>query len=73
MSIFYHYSPVCVVSKYSDFKDVIERVNESAYGLQAGIFTHDLRKAFYAYENLHTVSFRPSYSIIVLFLFNFMY
>ena len=27
-------------------------VNESVYGLQAGIFTHDMDKAFYAFETL---------------------
>ena len=27
-------------------------VNNSAYGLHIGVFTRDLRKAFYAYENI---------------------
>jgi acyl-CoA reductase-like NAD-dependent aldehyde dehydrogenase len=53
--IFFLVRPVCSVAKFSDFKEAIERVNASAYGLQAGVFTSDLRKAFYAYENLHTV------------------
>ncbi len=28
------------------------RVNDSKFGLQAGIFTHDMDKAFYAFEHL---------------------
>lgn len=51
------FGPVCVVSQFSDFKVAIEKVNESAYGLQAGVFTGELRKAFYAYENIIAVFF----------------
>jgi len=30
----------------------MRRVNDSKFGLQAGIFTHDMDKAFYAFEHL---------------------
>ena len=30
----------------------MRRVNDSKFGLQAGVFTHDMDKAFYAFENL---------------------
>ena len=46
------FGPILVISKYSDFKDAIKQANESRYGLQAGVFTNDLNKAFYAYEKL---------------------
>eukprot|EP01116_Phalansterium_solitarium_P023007 TRINITY_DN7852_c0_g1_i1.p1 TRINITY_DN7852_c0_g1~~TRINITY_DN7852_c0_g1_i1.p1 ORF type:complete len:488 (+),score=197.87 TRINITY_DN7852_c0_g1_i1:967-2430(+) len=47
------FGPVCVLYRFSDFKEVCERVNDSAYGLQAGVFTQDLHKAFYAFDKLH--------------------
>jgi acyl-CoA reductase-like NAD-dependent aldehyde dehydrogenase len=28
------------------------RTNDSMYGLQAGVFTHDMDKAFYAFEHM---------------------
>jgi acyl-CoA reductase-like NAD-dependent aldehyde dehydrogenase len=46
------FAPVVVVSPYEDFEDALERVNDSVYGLQAGVFTHNLKKAFFAYESL---------------------
>eukprot|EP01083_Nonionella_stella_P132715 403498_1 len=46
------FGPVCMVQKFDDFKDAISEVNDSVFGLQAGVFTSDMNKAFYAYENL---------------------
>jgi len=46
------FAPVVVVYPYSDFSDTLESVNYSMYGLQAGIFTNDLKKTFAAYETL---------------------
>jgi glyceraldehyde-3-phosphate dehydrogenase (NADP+) len=46
------FAPVVVVSPYEDFDDALLSVNDSIYGLQAGVFTHDLKKAFRAYESL---------------------
>ena len=46
------FAPVVVVYPYKDFDEAIKGVNFSIYGLQAGIFTNDLRKAFRAYELL---------------------
>ncbi len=46
------FAPVVVVYPYKDFDEAIKGVNFSIYGLQAGIFTNDLRKAFHAYELL---------------------
>lgn len=46
------FSPVVVVFPYKDFEKALEGVNHSIYGLQAGIFTSDLNKAFQAFEVL---------------------
>jgi glyceraldehyde-3-phosphate dehydrogenase (NADP+) len=46
------FAPVVVVYPYSDYAKALEAVNYSLYGLQAGIFTNDLRKTFDAYETL---------------------
>ncbi len=46
------FSPIVVVSKYQDFAEALESVNYSIYGLQAGVFTNDLKKAFRAYDVL---------------------
>lgn len=36
------FGPVVAVDKYSDQDEVISKVNDSQYGLQAGLFTNDL-------------------------------
>jgi len=46
------FAPVVVVSPYEDFDEALRSVNDSIYGLQAGVFTNDLKKAFQAYESL---------------------
>ena len=46
------FAPVVTVEPYDDFADAVRRVNDSSYGLQAGIFTRDTRLLFSAYENL---------------------
>jgi glyceraldehyde-3-phosphate dehydrogenase (NADP+) len=46
------FAPVVVVYPYSDFAKALEAVNYSIYGLQAGIFTNNLKKTFAAYETL---------------------
>lgn len=42
------FGPVVVVERYGTLAEAIERVNDSMYGLQAGIYTRDLEKAFRA-------------------------
>jgi glyceraldehyde-3-phosphate dehydrogenase (NADP+) len=46
------FAPVVVVEPYYDFADAIRRVNESPYGLQAGVFTRDAKLLFTAFEEL---------------------
>ena len=44
------FAPVAVVWKYKDFKKVVDEINDSDYGLQAGIFTNRMKDIFYAYK-----------------------
>jgi acyl-CoA reductase-like NAD-dependent aldehyde dehydrogenase len=46
------FAPVVTVEPYTTFDEALRRVNESAYGLQAGIFTRDAKLIFRAYEEL---------------------
>lgn len=46
------FAPVAVVEKFSDFAEAVDLSNHSKYGLQAGVFTNDLRNMNYAAENL---------------------
>ncbi len=46
------FAPIVVIYPYSDFEQALEEVNYSIYGLQAGVFTRDLHKAFLAFEKL---------------------
>ena len=46
------FAPVATLRLYSDFDDALREVNESAFGLQAGIFTRDLSLALRAHERL---------------------
>jgi len=47
------FGPVVLIEPYKDFGEALERVNNSRYGLQAGVFTKDMKKAFKAYHALH--------------------
>lgn len=44
------FAPVTTVRRYRDFDEAIAVVNDSPYGLQAGLFTNDLRRILRAFE-----------------------
>ncbi|MBW2270692.1 MAG: aldehyde dehydrogenase family protein [Deltaproteobacteria bacterium] len=46
------FGPVAVLSRYSDFDAALAAVNDSVFGLQAGVFTRDLYKAQKAWDVL---------------------
>ena len=46
------FAPIVTLHRYRDFEAALALVNDSAFGLQAGIFTRDLQLALYAYETL---------------------
>jgi acyl-CoA reductase-like NAD-dependent aldehyde dehydrogenase len=46
------FAPVATIEPYDDFDDALDRVNQSRYGLQAGVFTRDAGLIFRAFEML---------------------
>lgn len=46
------FAPIVTVTKIDSFEDGLRAVNDSQYGLQAGVFTNNLRHAFMAFESL---------------------
>lgn len=46
------FGPVAVLSRFNKFEDALSEVNDSVFGLQAGIFTRDLYKAQLAWDTL---------------------
>src|SRR5271163_3713545 len=46
------FGPVVTIEPYQDFDDALRKVNHSAYGMQAGVFTRDAKLLFQAYEEL---------------------
>jgi acyl-CoA reductase-like NAD-dependent aldehyde dehydrogenase len=51
------FGPVVGVNAYDTLEEAIERVNASDYGLQAGIYTRDIEKAFRAARRIHVGGF----------------
>jgi acyl-CoA reductase-like NAD-dependent aldehyde dehydrogenase len=46
------FGPVVTVEPYQTFDEALRRINNSNYGLQAGVFTRDVKLLFQAYEEL---------------------
>ena len=46
------FGPVAILSSFSDFDHALAQVNDSTFGLQAGIFTRDIYKAYKAWDTL---------------------
>lgn len=46
------FGPVAVLSKFRDFEEALAAVNDSRYGLQAGVFTRDIYRAHRAWDVL---------------------
>ena len=46
------FGPLVTVSPYGKFEEALHQLNDSAFGLQAGIFTQDINKIFRAYQEL---------------------
>jgi len=51
------FGPVVAVNAYETIEQAIDAVNDSEYGLQAGIYTRDLAKAFLAARKIHVGGF----------------
>jgi len=46
------FGPVVTLDPYSDFEEALRRANNSVYGLQAGVFTRDIRRIHSAFCEL---------------------
>jgi len=46
------FGPVAILSRFSDFDEALAEVNDSEFGLQAGIFTRDIYKVHRAWDTL---------------------
>jgi len=46
------FAPVVVVEAFSSFEQALDRVNDSSFGLQAGLFSDSLRHVLMAYDRL---------------------
>ena len=46
------FAPVTTVRSYTDLEGAIATVNDSPYGIQAGLFTRDVRTIFRAFERI---------------------
>jgi len=59
------FGPVCVVNSYESLDEAIELANGTRYGLQAGVFTNDIRAALKAAQGLEfggvTVNEAPTF------------
>jgi len=61
------FGPVAILSSFSDFEAALDEVNDSRFGLQAGIFTRDIHKAMAAWDRLEVggvlIGDVPSYRV----------
>ncbi|MBL0922853.1 MAG: aldehyde dehydrogenase family protein [Sphingomonadaceae bacterium] len=61
------FGPLAILSKFTDFGAALDEVNDSKFGLQAGIFTRDLFKSLDAWDRLDVggivINDVPSYRV----------
>jgi acyl-CoA reductase-like NAD-dependent aldehyde dehydrogenase len=61
------FGPVAILSPFSDFDKALDQINDSDFGLQAGIFTNDIYKAHRAWNELEVggvvIGDVPSYRV----------
>jgi acyl-CoA reductase-like NAD-dependent aldehyde dehydrogenase len=61
------FGPVAILSKFTSFEAALAEVNDSKFGLQAGLFTRDLFKMFDAWDRLDVggvvINDVPSYRV----------
>lgn len=46
------FGPAVTIESYSDFAEVCEEVNNSKFGLQAGVYTNNWNRAHYAFDKI---------------------
>ncbi|MFH1893194.1 MAG: aldehyde dehydrogenase family protein [Candidatus Zixiibacteriota bacterium] len=46
------FAPLVSVMKYTDFKEAVAQINDSDFGLQAGVFTNRMKDIWHAFETI---------------------
>ncbi len=46
------FGPVVIIERYSDFESAVQQLNNSRYGLQAGVFTDSITQMDYAFHHI---------------------
>jgi len=46
------FAPIATVEKYKTFEQAVDKINDSEFGLQAGVFTNRLKDVFYAFNHI---------------------
>jgi glyceraldehyde-3-phosphate dehydrogenase (NADP+) len=46
------FGPVVTIEQYTDFEEAVNLVNESEFGLQAGVFTNSIDEMNFAFRNI---------------------
>ena len=63
------FGPLMTVNTFKEFDEAIEQVNNSRYGLQAGVFTNNLFKAMRAIDELEVggvmINDIPTFRVII--------
>lgn len=61
------FGPVATLHKFKSIEEAVTGVNDSTFGLQAGMFSNDLKNILYAYEHLDVgaliVNDNPTYRV----------
>lgn len=47
------FAPIITIEKFSSFEAAVAEINNSRFGLQAGVFTDSMKDIMYAYNNIH--------------------
>jgi glyceraldehyde-3-phosphate dehydrogenase (NADP+) len=48
------FAPIVTIDGFDEFTKAVDEINNSRYGLQAGVWTNNLEHVLYAYNNIHT-------------------
>lgn len=48
------FGPVIIIEKFFSFKEAVEKINDTQFGLQAGVFTQNISETDYAFNNIET-------------------
>jgi glyceraldehyde-3-phosphate dehydrogenase (NADP+) len=61
------FAPVATLHRYNTFDEALAMANDSVYGLQAGVFTREISKAWHAFESLEfggvTINQAPTWRV----------